>query len=385
MLRRIVLIAGLTVTMAGCANLKVKKVPLDERIAGTDDTKGFRYYLSRPYVFVYERIPVAERKSLVVIEKSPEPSGAGTNLRFLDGPKRGQVVSLKDLTVPPAPGAGGAARPVTEAELASIRRVVASHADPGVKRTSATTVQDPDQTPAPESAVPDAAPLPAGLDSPPHARLLVPVPLQAAPAGSLPADALPADKTAPVGAVTTSLDVPKLSDLSTFKASDARTSAVLKGPMQIVFLPDMDEQYAIRSKNLLAKTAFALKFKEGWQLTDVGAEHDSTTVAIALLDTIDTAVNAAKDIALAGLPAPALPADVAPVLLSDSSLYYLYETTYIKPGVYRLNKPWEMDSETQAVGCGLLAKLGLTTVSEIRLLTSTEATAVDAANALAAK
>src|SRR5262245_25482319 len=45
--------------LAGCANVCVKKVPVADRIAGTDRQHGFRYYLTRPYVVVKERVPLA--------------------------------------------------------------------------------------------------------------------------------------------------------------------------------------------------------------------------------------------------------------------------------------------------------------------------------------
>jgi hypothetical protein len=44
----------------GCSNLVVKKVPVDDRIAGTDCQQGFRYYLNRPYLVVKKPILVCE-------------------------------------------------------------------------------------------------------------------------------------------------------------------------------------------------------------------------------------------------------------------------------------------------------------------------------------
>jgi hypothetical protein len=37
----------------------------------------------------------------------------------------------------------------------------------------------------------------------------------------------------------------------------------------------------------------------------------------------------------------------------------------IPPGLYRINKPWEMGDPTHLVGCGLLAKLGLNPIERI--------------------
>ena len=51
----------------------------------------------------------------------------------------------------------------------------------------------------------------------------------------------------------------------------------LEGKIQVVFLPDFEERYAVESKNCLTKNAYALNFRHGWELTDVSSEADSTT------------------------------------------------------------------------------------------------------------
>src|SRR5262249_17233135 len=108
---------------------------------------------------------------------------------------------------------------------------------------------------------------------------------------------------------TTNLHDVQLKAISGFDPSAARPkSVILNGDIDVVFLPDLDEQYAMKSKNFLSKSAFGVVFKDGWQLTDVQAEHDSTPVAIELLNTISKAVDAAKTIATAGLSAGGGPA-----------------------------------------------------------------------------
>lgn len=58
----------LLVVSAGCANVRVKKVPLDKRAEGTDaKLEGFRYYLGRPYIVVKERIPVSSESELMYL------------------------------------------------------------------------------------------------------------------------------------------------------------------------------------------------------------------------------------------------------------------------------------------------------------------------------
>jgi hypothetical protein len=74
-----------------------------------------------------------------------------------------------------------------------------------------------------------------------------------------------------------------------FPVPGSRKSAVVNGPIQIIFLPDMDEQYAIRSENFVSKSDFSLQFRNGWELTDVSGNHDSTPVALELIKTINAA------------------------------------------------------------------------------------------------
>jgi hypothetical protein len=157
-----------------------------------------------------------------------------------------------------------------------------------------------------------------------------------------------------------------------------RHSGALQGNIQIVFLPDMDEQYAVKSRNIVSKSEFTLKFQEGWALNDVYADHDSTPVPLELLNTIDQAIESAKSVALAQMKKDAAGGGGGPgsrqsgstdrtvMVAEDLPIYKLVQTTYIKPGLYRLNKPWETGGPMPA-GCGFLAKLGLQTVTTVEL------------------
>jgi hypothetical protein len=328
--------AGWLAGATGCAKLEVKKIPIENRIEGHDHVDGFRYYLSRPYVVVKNPVPVSTQQALVtVVEPAPRAGSAAgadraTTIRFLDGPHAGQAVRLHDLAVT-SPGSPGLRR-LSDAEVAALEHAVR---DEAVQRAQAPAAAGSDQSGASDA-------LTANTES-----------LQAAPFATFSAF----DPTKPRG----------------------RSIGTLAGDIDVVFLPDLDEQYAVQSKNFLSKSTFGLVFKNGWELTDVSAEHDSTPVAIELLNTISKAVDAAKTIAGAGLGAPAavpgVAADVAAETRATTGrpgetvrLYYLTLTTYLKPGLYRINKPWEVEGRASPpVGCGLLAQLGLTTVTEVQL------------------
>jgi hypothetical protein len=161
------------------------------------------------------------------------------------------------------------------------------------------------------------------------------------------------------------------------------SAAGLKGDMDIVYLPDLDEQYVIKSCNVMAKNAFGLAFKNGSELVEVQGEHDSTTLALSLLQQIENAIGTAQGVEQARIQREAKQLQAQQqrpsggrMDLGDAAraraekqqpIWQMVHRTWIKPGVYRLNKPWEVKGgpEVQAVGCGLLARLGLPTVTDV--------------------
>src|SRR5262249_45645942 len=110
---------------------------------------------------------------------------------------------------------------------------------------------------------------------------------------------------------------------------------------------------------------------DGWQLTDVSGQFDSTAVPLEILNFIDAAIDSAKSVALAGVDREAKilgGADIpGPALTRERTLYRVITSTYLKPGVYRVNKPWEMEGDHPLGGCGLLAKMGLATFEASRV------------------
>lgn len=228
---------------------------------------------------------------------------------FLDGDRKGQQVKLADLRVTDA---GGAARPMTPDEIARLRGILKE---------------------------------PGGVQPVAFAQ----------------------DGTGGLQPNVDSLAVPAKENIT------AGTAVTLDGKIQVLFLPDLDEQYAIKSRNILAKSAFRLNFKDGYDLTHAGGNHDSTTVALEVLNTVQTAIQAAQTVGSAGIKARAKAlggggGDGAKLVLDQKLVWTLVETTSIRPGLYRLNKPWEDDGGPQPTGCGLLAQLGLPLVCDVALV-----------------
>src|SRR5438067_10613786 len=90
-MRNLILVAtAAALLLAGCANLVVRKVPLDKRLSHADHhVDGFRYYLSRPYVLVLEPIPLTQTQVLVALESDGK-------FTFLDGPRAGETSTLDE-------------------------------------------------------------------------------------------------------------------------------------------------------------------------------------------------------------------------------------------------------------------------------------------------
>lgn len=327
----------------GCvSNLKVHKVPVAERATGTDCQHGFRYYLNRPYLAVKEPILVARTTSLVRVSY-PTSAAAAANpsdvqLTFLDGPRQGQTARVGDLQFE-APGSG-LVRAASPDELAAV------HAAMTASRSGAVV---------PAQNVTATA---AGVSVPTD--------------GSAAANLSPGGRPGAARAATaeTEVTLPTIpEDLEKINANQ------VAGAMEVLYLPDLDEQYAVKSCNFLGKSSFGLIFRNGGELAQVDGDHDSTPVALALLEQVKNAITQAagveserikKQAKLLEAQQPSKEGGTAFRVGDPASqpVWQIVEQTWIKPGVYRLNKPWETDCgpAPQAVGCGLLAKLGLPTV-----------------------
>jgi hypothetical protein len=338
-----------TLPLAGCANLQVKKVAEYKRLSGEDEhVKGFRYYLSRPYVVVRAPILVSEVVTTYAVHQPPKcPNELGKE----------QVTRINS--------SSGALESVSEQELKHLRRLI-QPAQP-IQQVAHGHGQRPTLPAAPVVVIPpkeeEKPPIPrlaeAAVDTPKDVSIRT-----AQVTGNETDDNAASGGRDPLSIPTITKDA-ELTD---------RETAVLTGDIRVIFLPDLDEQYAVHNCNFLSKSAYTLHFKDGWELTDVGGEFDSVAVPLEILNFIDTAIEAAKSVAVAevnregqanrynvhGLP-PHLKT-------GEHKFYQLTTSTYLKPGVYRINKPWEIDPCAGETGCGLLVKLGLATFETQRLV-----------------
>lgn len=319
--------------MNGCANFVVRKVPVESLSPEKEaHLKGFRYYLSRPYVLVKKAIPVSTESQLFVVDKKLlgtaqveplpaqlEKAAAQGGLSRLDAKKE----ALETVT----PDEWKRFRAQIEEKGAIVQ--TSGHGGTVSPQVNVEVRSNPTQTIDPSKIEVSSRDYVSGKET------------------------KKANKT---GDSTVAADDLKLSGTKTVD---------LKGDIQVVFLPDFEEQYAVHNNNIIAKSDYKLRFKDGWQLQGVSGDFDSTTVALELLNTIDSAINAARNIARGslGLSPAAAPSgrEKASVLLKNTKepVLEMVRTTYIKPGLYRINKPWEMGAGLKPQGTGLLAKMGL--------------------------
>jgi hypothetical protein len=304
------LLLGL-IALCGChANLEVRKV---QPGCHGDSVKGYRYYLGRPYVVVKSPILVSETLELVRANLS-------SNSEQLENRDPDDNTSLDTGQIGTKPNT---VEYVSTNELLNLRSKIKSEinseqiADSKVRQASFTTRVQDEEKPS-------------------------------------------------------TMSLPEVKDVGT-------RSSISAGQMEIIYLPDFDEQYAVHDRNRFGKSSYGISFRDGWELVSVNGEFDSSAVAVEILNTIETAIKAAQTVAEGGIDREKAKFDAAnksdnkddgdanksrsaPRTFS-SDLLQKVTRTYIKPGVYRINKPWEVGDQFKQ-GSDLLANMGLSTYHE---------------------
>lgn len=354
-------LAMAVVAAAGCSGLEAQRVPLSKRLEGKDDcVHGFRYYLSRPYLVVSKPVEVATGDTLAILtEVSDEP---GTF--YLAGKNAEGRKVLFDTAGHPLPPTDAAylrvLKPVS-LEAAGIALSITPQAPATVKekekekekekKDNLPVAPEPKPSPSTPGPKPSLDPINPGsahqLNA--AARDATRFGVRADPAGGSKEDP-PADP-------------PKAAEEPDYG-------------MKIIYLPDFEEQMAVRHHNFAAKADIHLSFADGWQLRTVNGSFDSTDLPIKILDTIRKAISAAGAVEtkrlqlLGGGETAADPANdlaafdqvavVVPVRVR------VRHSRYIEPGLYRLQKPGE--AAGAGCGAGLLADLGVPVIDEVKVL-----------------
>jgi hypothetical protein len=149
----------------------------------------------------------------------------------------------------------------------------------------------------------------------------------------------------------------------------------------VIFLPDFEEQYAIKNCNFLAKTHYKYTFRNGTTLVSMAGVYDSTDVPIQIVETIKALVTAAGEVAktrLGAFPVTPKTGFLAGAPAATTADYFLRFEQAIEPGVYRVQKSWEEvavaehDGLPQGDICGLFAAIGLRVHESVSVITGKE-------------
>lgn len=346
----LVLIAILLTSHSGCqhrqlfqSGLEVKKVPSDCRLSGNDyHYKGFRYYLSRPYVTVTRRLEVARNYEICELV---ETKAGNPKLYYLRTLRESSDAHEENYNLYYSlDGMPVAENDPLYSSSASEIRVVSS---------VAFTLQD-DELEELQDSVSD-------LDD----RLE-----QAeGKIGTLDRDVVALKEAAAGDAIATPAPAGKI-EVNIHEKESKKSGGAVLSAIQVAYLPDFEEQMAIEHKNRLAYGKLALNFEDGWRLSSTQGSFNSTEVPVKIAQTISSAIEAAAEIASSALKT--LP--VSPTrgvldlkeLHKGRTLVLISTTQFIEPGIYRIQKPSEMRN-TADMGQPFLTELGLPISSDTQV------------------
>jgi hypothetical protein len=342
-------------TLVGCANIHAKKVPVDDRLAGTDHhVKGFRYYLPRPYVVVAEAVPIAsesEEAEFGALAHLPDGTRVdGFRSAMCESGRPGQH-RLYDRC----------GNPLNPAEWSWVGAYTAGKAV------------------APSSPVPKGgttAPSEPPKTTPPKGVPTIPPATVNPPMGGAAAATTTGSSDTSGGGKTLGPAVGTFAAGGTVSAGGTATGATGAtgddGPapsrLQVIMLPDFEEQMAVQNRTFVAKSKYDLHFIDGWQLDSVNGTWNATELPIRILQSITKTIKAAEALQLQAMETAAkvrakgpraeerANVELEPVLVTLTRHYYL------EPGVYRVQKSWERqpcDAPTVGLTAGLLTDMGL--------------------------
>ncbi len=438
-LRRGLVAVSLTASICGCANVKVQKVDLQDRMNGQDDhVQGFRYYLTRPYLVIASRVSASitylpvwpaklknpstdqEKQSLYLVGAVPDENGT-----YPVYDHAGQLTQMKSsqLTLFTIPikrtndGQGGAKLPTrTNLESAVVKAVGDSMSNLiTIAPADSTSVQtrlrtafetDPDYTKI-QTLLTTGQDLATAIQVGVHNVVveankylkekavtgtvdegtITKVVTAAFPQGVSAPASQTADKTV-VGALATLQTVPApgkgQTQNQTTSTPPATTPVQDTLPFQVVFLPDFEEQYAIRNINVLAKTKYRYTFRNGTDLETVATSYNATDVPVAIVNTVGALLTALGTATKPGLPTAKAPTGAKESLdvgsVTDAPFYIRQEKS-IEPGVYRVQKSWERAAAAPLAElpadelCGLFSSVGLPLVDSVAVIDAAAHTA----------
>ncbi len=255
--RRVWIVFLTAMLILGCAKVTVRKVPsktqyqtwTDKEQRKVDKMDGIRFYLPRPFIHVHESFVVGAETYILTAVISADGRHIILSKPKQDSPLHKIIQSDAAKVVLPSALTRGKAGPGPQAQLEEVT--------PSEVTTGAEPTEEAKQ-----------------------------------PSGS---------GTSEVKAKT------GINKTKVTNDNSAIAITPLRKYFDIVFLPDFDEQYVIRSWSRLGNANTEINLGQGWSLQGMFSESDNSELNRRIFDMVDAAAEAAKTAGLTalGLPPPA--------------------------------------------------------------------------------
>ncbi|MDN3515950.1 MAG: hypothetical protein NG747_16355 [Candidatus Brocadia sp.] len=250
--------------IAGCAEVKIRKVPTPTQYVHwtdlmqykADNIKGFRFYLPRPFINVFESFPI--RTDIYIADGVVSPDGKYVIIKRV----RDESGLTKYMAGEHDGGAYIAKRDISVPEIA--KDIAKAQAG----------VEDEARKKAEEKA---KATVPTGGGQEPSAE---PIP------------------------------VPRMTGINKRRVTNDNAAFAyqpLRGNFDIVYMPDFEEQYAVYSWAGLGNAEFEVNLGQGWSLQGFNSLTDNSELNKRIFDMIDTSIKMAKTAGSAAIGIPPVP------------------------------------------------------------------------------
>lgn len=328
LVRAITLCAGCALVAGGlsCAKVTVRKVPAATQYQSWDDTKqakadameGLRFYLPRPFVSVFESFPIgtdiyiahgtvsADGEYVYINSVTPlttrvdvtRPNSAAEVVMFPPVPT-GAIILPKSGTTP-----GGSGPSNGTAAL----RSGTGDATGGEKGTGTSAALD-ERLAALERLVAEGR-IDAATASK-SAKDAIEAARESKDASAAAADSAISAKESKEGSGNPETAVTGRNSRTMTNSNGAFAYTPLRGNLDIVYLPDFDEQYVVSSQANLGNASFMMNMGQGWSLQGFNSISDNSELNKRIFALIDKASELASLAADAGMTALFPPAGAA--------------------------------------------------------------------------
>lgn len=187
-------------------------------------------------------------------------------------------------------------------------------------------------------------------------------------------DGIKTKETAPQN-TKVELNIPNEIQMKILTGSTSGGGARNVNAFDVAFLPDFEEQMAVKPINIAAYGKYDMHFADGWQMHNVNATWDSTEVPVRVLQNISNLLTANAEVEQKRLATlPITPAEIEKrkeelnratldAFINKKQIVLITRKKFIEPGVYRLRKwsdsGWDSNDGSSEMVQGMLTEMGL--------------------------